>query len=1399
MAVAEEDRGVLALRLWGRAHGSLMDHLHRGEISEKRFHSEMLTLATQADIFVGLERAPPTATPYSSAVQALYREIVGSAVLDVVASSAKARGEPGWACQPGLLRKRVSEVLMLQRRAACLKVEVDWFYAQYHLLAGLRRSQESQEQRQERLGEFWQRFHEMGRPTKVGHREKVPSPIGGSPVTSSARSKNLSLKMDAAASAWETRGSRSRCSAGTWDWAPKGSSVLSRSQSVPAIASGSANPSSPPRTLSATFQTVPLPPIHSSQMAPQRFGLSAPIALDGFRRKGLLAAQDDDAVLTLPRHKSAFQRYWKGGLESCPSSPTLSTPGGSPTSLLLSESILSSTFSTSSLKVTGGPGRRSLLEEAKIVRPPHRAAAPTASAKPAAERYLSTCQKSGIVPSPFSFATGHTKRIDGRNKALMDLDLSALQSVVLSTGAETVDLEGNAQLTDGSLRKFIDAIVEQPKDIHIQALSLRDCSRVGQSTIEAVGRLLQTEGVNYALSQLDLSGIPMNVKLHLPLCQAIGSHLGLKSLRLSSTGLGQMPSVVDRCLDALFASQSLETLDLSWSVFGPQTFLHLGALAVASPNLQALHVANCSTAVVDALGISPVAHLIELLGMGTTLTHLDVSMNRIDFRCALALEMAFRSNLKFRRLDVSDNPLGILGTRSLLRMLCRDQCGLLHFKAQNCGSGEGSGPNTDPQVFNATKPEGRYTLDFAKPYHRALLRALYGAAERFGLATADAFTEMASQPAFDHPAAGACAALPTQGRLSFNFRVEKAYEKALLQGTGDLAFGAFVARRLEVARLAPTFRKVRPLLALFKSYEGHYQEQLVFLEALAKDFLLPYPCVAQLCRTRSLTPDILGRLLPCISGGAPARQLSLQLSTSMPDVVRILHQVHNFMIWNVENPTGHYRLDLSNAADHTVAERLAILDAWEISTKVKLGRADTSEKGNHSQVRNATYAEQDLDAKVISEWLLPEFGVLNLDYASSKRPAAGVAALDDVAWRNILGLLAKAGSQSKDTPLRAEVLVVEGRLQALRQVSHLIYITSMQLRKLLGLFASDTVRAECFVLFFNRVADMHNEKLFRARFEHPKELHSLRVRLGHASTFPFIQPEQASFTFDLAKNDQRLVANILVQVARKEKFPSNLRNPKLVQKDGAVDEMALGVPASWEALAKVPQEGVFSVSYECAPEDRAFPARRQLFETYGCWPAELEEDGVSWWSSSIDAPAPVREFLEFVISKYETVDEAWTAMESENETGKIPVKLFEEGFRKLKCRKFEGPSESTMIADIFRYLDPSGGGDISKREWAGLDRLLKDIKLSILEFVQFCDRSWPSKDQDRMTAAFRKLDADGKGTITKKEWVEVLHGAGFFGPAVPIFCFIDKDDRGAVGAAAFDALAKYRGMSESQL
>merc|ERR1712014_246009 len=104
-----------------------------------------------------------------------------------------------------------------------------------------------------------------------------------------------------------------------------------------------------------------------------------------------------------------------------------------------------------------------------------------------------------------------------------------------------------------------------------------------------------------------------------------------------------------------------------------------------------------------------------------------------------------------------------------------------------------------------------------------------------------------------------------------------------------------------------------------------------------------------------------------------------------------------------------------------------------------------------------------------------------------------------------------------------------------------------------------------------------------------------------------------------------------------------------------------------------------------------------------------------------------------------------------------------------------------MGTKVFRYLDPSGEGQVSESEWAVLTLLQNEIHLSVWEFVKFLQRSFGNDIREW----WDQLDEDGGGEIDFDEWMHVCHSLGYFGATRPIFKFVDKDDEGTISLDEF--------------
>merc|ERR1711865_1026336 len=109
------------------------------------------------------------------------------------------------------------------------------------------------------------------------------------------------------------------------------------------------------------------------------------------------------------------------------------------------------------------------------------------------------------------------------------------------------------------------------------------------------------------------------------------------------------------------------------------------------------------------------------------------------------------------------------------------------------------------------------------------------------------------------------------------------------------------------------------------------------------------------------------------------------------------------------------------------------------------------------------------------------------------------------------------------------------------------------------------------------------------------------------------------------------------------------------------------------------------------------------------------------------------------------------------------------------------------LKNIFRYLDPSGEGGISAKEFQVLELLWNEYHLCITEFVQFINRTIG----DDMDEAWNFFDEDGSGEIDKAEWLIACQNVGYFGPVLPILHFLDMSGNNCISAEEFMLLEAF--------
>lgn len=1308
----------------------------------------------------------------------------------IITDSYKAQGAAGWHITGKEFKRRAAEIIKYKRLQLCLNAEVDNWVLRTKLMAvQVGRAVEDQKERGGRLKEFWTTYHTSYRfqdtPPHLANSE--PLGVVSTPAAGEHRPRAGShLGNGAGVGSWSQERTISRSSAEL-------SSTL-----IPSPMASFRNTGSQltmPKTPSASGTLLPKTPKSNARPGSSWYahGTSQMSA-------ALAQAPDDDWKLRSSRSRAGGTRgSTRGGTSEqgakFPSLAATATKGlatfqewgfaanlppqsqaSERQGVLKRQSIFSSTPSLPSMLSS----HKAAPFERRSCATPHQrgwGGMELRNESSSTHRYVRACSNSCVLPSLIPFCTGHSNKLKAADQGFCDKELQAITSMMPTLDElQEIDLEGNTLLTEQSLVPFLQQLAVIKAQQYLQKLSLKkSLQKTSPGGVhEVIVQMVSlADGSLPRLQHLDLSSVPMPTKSHLPLCKAVRDHPTLKSLGLADVRLGYNHPDIHDCINLICQSPTLEQLDLAWNSFDKNSFAYLGQAMRNNKSIRKLNLAN--SACQDSKACSSAEYFLEWLAFDSSITQLDISMNRINYQGALVLEASLEHNPRLKSLNISQNPLAVLGFRSVLRLLSRETSGLLFFECESCCVTDANDAESGTlQVFSETNPGGLFRLDLQRPYDRSLLRMLYRTCDRFNLTPQDAFTKLTSNATYQHPVreAGGFRSIPTEGILEIAFSVETAMEKAM-HSVPDADFTGVLRTHFQMTRVRPGKIKQAPLFALWKQIQGQSLEQVTMLEALSKDFCFSYPQFAQICQNRAAVSAIACRLLPCVEGGGAARFLSLLHLPNISEYMRLAIGATKLLMLNVENPTGHYKLNLGNCCDFAVAEQLMLLDRWEVQVAIRQNLENTSQTILRANIRNPCFQERSLHCAIM-HFILPESGSFEFDYTSTKRPPVDAKALDDSAFDSILVSLQHAECSPWN------------RINAIAPTSHYWYLTSLQMRGLMGIFKDSAVRAEIFVRLALRLIDVHNEKIFRARFEDESEFGRLLSRLGHAAFFPFIQPEQTKFHFNYEIYDQRLAANMLVGLAREESA-GNIIDFVYTRADGTVDPLPVGIPRSWESFDKMPVDGTFTCTYVCAPEDRKYAKRKALSKTYGYSIAPEQQNDVMWWSSIATCPEDVVEFVEFINSNFKNIWRPFRIIDGPDGNGEISFIEFQQGIKKLKCKKFVGPDEDERIRNVFKYLDPSGEGKVSKGEWSVLQQLYEEIRLSIQEFVEFCVRTFGGLEE-----AWEQLDDDDSGEIDEEEWSQALQRAGFFGLARPIFSFLDKDDEGTVSLDEFELLEDFQ-------
>lgn len=389
-----------------------------------------------------------------------------------------------------------------------------------------------------------------------------------------------------------------------------------------------------------------------------------------------------------------------------------------------------------------------------------------------------------------------------------------------------------------------------------------------------------------------------------------------------------------------------------------------------------------------------------------------------------------------------------------------------------------------------------------------------------------------------------------------------------------------------------------------------------------------------------------------------SEQLLSWLSTSEQKKVQMLVS-DDLLHFAPNNPTGHYRLVLSNRFDRDIcfkllATRNDILDV--------LKRDKTYQNSRHKVEKVVFNVKLEGSPFVVTpDWNVPTNGTLELDFVYCLPPnPTAFQVIDDESVFEF--------TMAPDSAQRKQIKI-------LRSLSNQYFFNTTQAMRIMQYFRDDALKIESLVILFSKIIDYPGFQRVMKALEGPKQT-TLRKRIGSHNIYNDCNAV-GFHELDLTDPQQRFVCGRLVDLAVIE--------PGENMCGCRYNEIDFDVPSSW--LEEIPQKGIFTVFY-C----RSAQVIKKIFQKIPspCIPANLDllsPSGTEWVAQAKRSRIKLKLSLAFT-----NVEEAFNKMD-EDGGGSLSRLEFSRGLRMLGVQV-----TAYELLDLVDLLDEDGSGFIELEE-----------------------------------------------------------------------------------------------------
>ncbi|RHY21907.1 hypothetical protein DYB25_009733 [Aphanomyces astaci] len=786
--------------------------------------------------------------------------------------------------------------------------------------------------------------------------------------------------------------------------------------------------------------------------------------------------------------------------------------------------------------------------------------------------YIRRCEDEALLPLP-----------------VFDLRL-AKQPVPRYT--ETGELHySNYFLGDKRAEAMGDALELLP--VQVTSICMTDAGMTGQGSAAVVRGVVKDDLVELNLSHnkvgmkgyMKLNAVLDNAALHLKVLNLSNNNLGdqsvtalvralLKRCTLTTLNLGHNKVFHSATIvgELLRVKSSLTMLDLSWNQIRGDPAIHLVQAMVENNTLLDLILSD------NSLGNSGGAdiHLATSLLENKTLKRLNVSNNHIKGRSIFVFVDLCTKNTTLEHLNVGSNPIGTAGVEAILYAMASSSM-KCEWEVADC--------NIDIQeyLYSHTYCTGPYTLNLDDRSDTFVLKELLVMYAQNRLVLSNVFhddrpiTLTKGQLPLPPTAKAEKGQVPNHGTLTLlatqddescpDLHLKDAPFQRLKQLIGS-SFALDDYKKMTMIKILAdgfcvTVKQANALLKLFESTTCQAEKAAAAVALIPRisnsehhtiDDENYMGCPGPIGGVFFEDKDNDGKIDVC----GDITVLVGLTNLSQIEQGYVEQKLGKWIAFNPANPTGFYRLNMSNFVDRRIMFCLIEANAADRKFRVSNKLPDVSQFATNNGFRNARYNHKAIVFD--SSWSLPRFGVLEFDFVVTRRPPHGAIPITDAAFEQFF-------KEFKAIP--------DMKLVGLRAISNRYYFTARHAQRLMEYFSpyekmhNVVVRLEVFVILLGRIVDEVNFNDALSVLDSPSRK-KLIDRVGIVQVFNPISP-CGKYELNLAEHDQRYVASILLQLAHAQ--------------EGSLMEIALDgkdVPdilAIWASDADIPVVGTFKCKF----------------------------------------------------------------------------------------------------------------------------------------------------------------------------------------------------------------------------